>query len=372
MTMPRLNGHRLATIVGTIIVTVSPATARQPHPLTKDASLIRVLRHHRDALKRESAALLLGLAGNRASVPALIAALEKDPVRWVRGRAAEALGHLGDRHAIDTLKKALGRAKNQDVRRDIARALMRLGDRAGLLELMWQLRSGHHHDKAEAMRAIVAATGQALGQDVKAWWRYLAAHGYAQIASRRGTWHELTRAPNLTKDTPLGHRGWRPICVTVLDVGPTREPLTARRLRRAVARRGGIGNGCLLLLRTAWRDAKLLPRRHPPRLKKKPLSPLATTAPANATPSGLTLEGLRYLQTAAPKLAGIAIDTPHLDLPGPGQPVRDALNAAHGLALINVNIPPWLTARQRSALAIQISPSETGRQPRVLLLIHLP
>ncbi|PIE17361.1 MAG: hypothetical protein CSA65_09135 [Proteobacteria bacterium] len=345
----------LAALLALAWAEVAVAKGRR---LAKDgAPLIDVLSAHREPLKRESAALLLGLAGNRAALPALTRALQRDASRWVRARAAEALGRLGLQSAIAELKRALGREKQQAVRRAVAGALLRLGRRAGLLELMWQLRSGRNHDKAEAMRLLVAATGQPLGQDVGRWWSYLAARGYGQLATRKARWRELAIAG--IEVWPRGKR-WRELCVTTLDVGPTRRPLTARVLKRAARRRGGIDDGCLIVLRTAWRRAKRLPRRRPRRAGQ-------SARPADETPPALTLEGLRWLLSRAPKLSGVALDGPRLDVSGPGVPVRDALRKGGRIGLVDVKTPRWLVAPQRGGLAVKIG---ADRKPsRVLLLV---
>jgi hypothetical protein len=359
LTIARLLG------VGLLVGCAATASAKgkQGSGAPDSAPLVEVLRRHGDPLKRESAALLLGLARNRSAIPALKHALHKDSSRWVRARAAEAMGRLGRPALVTELKRALGREKQQTVRRSVAGALLRLGDRAGLLELMWQLRSGRNHDKAQAMRQLVAATGAPLGQDIKGWWSYLAARGYRQLATRNQRWRQLA----VTRATawPSGKR-WRRLCVTTLDVGPTRRPLTARLLRRAVRRRGGLDDGCLILLRSAWRQAKPLPRRTARRAGQSAL-------PADAAPPALTLEGLRYLLKQAPKLIGVAFDGPRLDLPGPGTPVRRALRKRGAIGLVDVTAPSWLVARQRAALAVRLDGSIKGkREPRVLVLVAQP
>lgn len=60
----------------------------------------------RDTTARMNALLELGRAGDRAAVPALIAAL-RDPNRDVRWVAIEALGDLGDRRAVPALVQYL-------------------------------------------------------------------------------------------------------------------------------------------------------------------------------------------------------------------------------------------------------------------------
>lgn len=331
--------------------------AAKPRPRAKrkvvrdDAPLHQVLREHRDPLKRESAALLLGLAGNATATDALLAALEKDKSRWVRARAAEALGRIGARKALPALKQALGREREQALRRAIAIALLRLGDRAGLLELSWQLTAGRNHDKAEAMQTLVAATGEPLGQDRKALWRLLTAKGEAPLLARKpGGWLQL-RGPS--SGAPLLHTPktprWSARCVAVLNVGPTRLPLTARRLAATLRRRkAALPGGCLLLLRTDWRRA--------PRLLRKGVQ-TASAPTADLQPPGLSLEGLRYLLKRAPKLAGVGIDAPRLDLPGPTQPVRDALVAQKRLALSGVDDLDRIVGRQRRALLVRLGES---------------
>ena len=90
--------------------------------------LEKTLGSDRDAAARAEAAWQLGQLGSTESVPALIAALERDSSAAVRANAAASLWHLGDasRPAVPALTKALDDASGAVVG-NAAGALMKLG-----------------------------------------------------------------------------------------------------------------------------------------------------------------------------------------------------------------------------------------------------
>jgi HEAT repeat protein len=92
-------------LIGTVIVSV-PLLAATPKEIQR---LEKTLAGDRDASARAQAAWDLGQAGATESVPALIAALEKDSSEAVRANAAASLWKLGEasRDAIPALTKAL-------------------------------------------------------------------------------------------------------------------------------------------------------------------------------------------------------------------------------------------------------------------------
>jgi hypothetical protein len=75
------------------------------HPKTLE--LVKDLQNSSWRLSRHSAALALGMLGDRSARPALQASLLKDPKPTVRGGAARALGMLQDPAARPALEKAL-------------------------------------------------------------------------------------------------------------------------------------------------------------------------------------------------------------------------------------------------------------------------
>ena len=75
------------------------------------------------AVLRRNAAVALGNALDRSTVPALRDSLESDPHPMVRGHSAWALGRIGSPAAIDALERGLGWESSQAVREEIASAL---------------------------------------------------------------------------------------------------------------------------------------------------------------------------------------------------------------------------------------------------------
>ncbi|MGH7736447.1 MAG: tRNA epoxyqueuosine(34) reductase QueG [Candidatus Tyrphobacter sp.] len=71
------------------------------------------------AVLRRNAAVALGNALDRSTVPALLEALQCDRSAMVRGHVAWALGRIGSRSAIDGLRTAAQRESNRDVREEI-------------------------------------------------------------------------------------------------------------------------------------------------------------------------------------------------------------------------------------------------------------
>jgi hypothetical protein len=205
-----------------------------PRPAAAERSITELLTAARDPLVRETAAQVLGQRGAATAVPLLAKQLAKDDNKWVRARCAEALGRIGDPGAIRALTSSLAKEKDQRVRRSVARALVRFGQRAGLNELMWQLKAGTNHTKAEVMAFLVGVTGRPLGQDDKAWWSYLSRRGNIFLARRPAgvpAIVELGR-PEKTRLHAGTRFSWRAVPAVVLG----------RRLR------GPIPDGCLLLI----------------------------------------------------------------------------------------------------------------------------
>ena len=282
------------------------ATGAAPKPATgkpagwRVVAAERLLVSSKDPWRREAAALVLGRRGSRASLALLRKVLRADKNPWVRARAAEAIGMIGDVKGIEPLRGALAREKRPRVRRAVAIALMRLGRKEGLLELMWQLRTGTNHDRADALHALVSHTGRPMGKRPKHWWSYLAAGGYDKLAARPpGTPLVLPLGDALRIDADLGKSGHSLLPAVVLRLGPTRAPIDTRALRRYERRSGRIPDGCLLLLETRHQAAKP---------DKRPRSNKAGPKGAAAGP-GLTLDGARYLLLRAPALLGVGIDT---------------------------------------------------------------
>ena len=77
------------------------------------------------AILRRNAAVALGNSLDRATAPALEAALERDPHPLVRGHAAWALGRLGSPRAIAALRGAVAGDRDASVRAEAAAALRR-------------------------------------------------------------------------------------------------------------------------------------------------------------------------------------------------------------------------------------------------------
>jgi len=307
------------------------------------------LQKSKQPLVRECAAQVLGQRGSPLAVPLLAHALSRDENKWVRARAAEALGRLASAAAIPPLTTALAREKDPRIRRMIAQALVRHGQGAGVKELMWQLKSGTNNSKAEVMAFLVEVTGQPLGQDADAWWSYLYDGGQLFVARRAPGSPALLALRGVAPHGSTTRRGpflharkappWREVPAVVLDLEPTGQPLTRAMLKEHERERGAIPDGVLLLLRTAWREAKpkAPPRRPSP--KSGPgvhkVEPLSVPSAGPAVPR-LEPDAARYLLERAPKLLGVGIDAPSLDAPGAEHPTRDLLVAAGRLALESV------------------------------------
>jgi len=126
--------------------------------LSEPGRVIGVLRHGREA-RRARAADALGLIGDPAAIPDLLAALG-DAEASVRGHAAAALGRIGDRRAVGPL---IGLLREPDVwlRWAAADALGSLGDPVAVLPLL-EAWIGAEHElllsaAAEAIRRIGSA-----------------------------------------------------------------------------------------------------------------------------------------------------------------------------------------------------------------------
>ena len=72
---------------------------------------------------RRNAAVALGNALDRSTVPALRESLEGDPHPMVRSHAAWALGRIGSPAAIEALEKRLNLECEHTVREEISNAL---------------------------------------------------------------------------------------------------------------------------------------------------------------------------------------------------------------------------------------------------------
>jgi hypothetical protein len=340
----RLNSTALCALLA---LAASPGHARRS---------IEELVASKDALVRESAVQILGARGSTASIPLLVERLQKDNNLWVRSRAAEALGRLGAPAAIRPLRSALAREKQQRVRRMIAVALVRLGQRAGVEDLMWQLKSGTNHTKAEVMALWVDLFGRPLGQDPKAWWAYLSREGQTLLARRPAGDPALLelRTARLfaSKVTP-----WQVLPAVVITLKPTGRPVTPRELRAFERKQGRIPDGCLLLIRTRWREAKPQPKNER----------------ALISGPGLTLAAAQHLLQRAPKLAGVGIDAPALDATtaaGTPNAARDLLVSKGRLALVGVEGMDLLLASGTRVLLVDTGEATAGaRKVRALALM---
>lgn len=261
-------------------------------PAQGEATALELLQSSKDALRRETAALVLGRARVKHALPALLLRLRRDENRWVRAACAEALGQIGELQAVEGLRLALGRENDQRVRRFVGEALLRLGHKAGVLELMWQLRAGSRHDRAEAMRALVRATGQSLGQDIKAWWTYLARRGYRRLATRpRGSPATLQLSGGRTQMALPKGAVRRHICVATLHLESAAKQRGNSESPKLDAQTPA-AEGCFLLLATH-----------------------GLTGADKAVFPGLDAEQLQRLLTRFPKLEGVGIDRPTIAAP---------------------------------------------------------
>jgi len=350
----RSGRYGVATLV---LACLSPATAlaqgpKAPgvrRPVAVARSVEQLLTRSKDPLVRETAAQVLGLRGSAESVPLLINRLAKDDNLWVRARAAEALGTMGSPAAIRPLRSALAREKSQRVRRMIGMALVRLGQRTGVEELMWQLKAGTNHTRADVMAFLVQVFGQPLGQKADSWWAYLSDHGYEFLAHRPGGVVGLDELKGLDGNPRLFSAktppAWRRVPAFVLRLPP---PVTSRQLRLFEGRNGPLPDGCLLLIHTGWRGGK---------------------SGARAAP-GLTIDAVRHLLKRAPKLVGVSIDTPTLDPPTvEGHPGRDLLVGQGRLVLEGVTGMEHLP--DSSSLLI-VDRGSSGDSRRALVLGLMP
>ncbi|MCC6749740.1 MAG: HEAT repeat domain-containing protein [Deltaproteobacteria bacterium] len=339
---------------------------------------LATLTGHKDPLRREAAALALGVRGDRAALPALLQQLAKDPNPWVRARCAEALGLIGDGDAIRPLRAALAQEKVERVRRILAEALVRLGQRTGLEELMWQLKAGTNHARAEAMAFLVRLFGEPLGQDEAAWWTHLAESGYRFLSQRprgspavgqlRGALGESGKTRHGPWLAGAKVAAWKVVPAVVLNLGPLVGPVGLKELQALEQRTGPIPDGALLLLRTAHRQTTAAPGKTPS--ARAPAPPDARLAGTSRGP-GLTEEGARYLLKRAPRLLGVAIDAPTLDLPTTsGRPARTLLLAAGRLVLESLDdmdrLPPV------GARLILVAPSGASPPAPALVLALYP
>ena len=361
---PPLGSHRQrrwATFIA-LVVSLVPSTSgaaptkRAAPPMPSDTSPMRLLKQSPNPAIRESAALLLGRSANAAAGSALMTCVEKDPSLWVRAACGQALGRLAPAGAIQVLVTALAREKAPALRRALGLALMRLGQRVGLLELMWQLRSGTNHHRAAAMHLLGAQLGVALGDDPKQLWSFLARQGYHGLTLRPAGGPALLSLQSLRPDGIAFYAPVLPeqsqICAQVVRLAPGHGPIDAK-LLRAQLKPHTVSDGCLLLIlagaealppmaaATTQPKSSTMPSATGPgpasAARRGALPPAANTTATKPTSQptpqrperarGLTLDGLRYLLEIAPGLRGVGLDSPHLDAPGAGTTVRDALLA---------------------------------------------
>lgn len=366
-----------------VLSIVSASAGATPNPTPPAAvpappMLHQVLEQNPEALRRESAALILGVTADRSAVPLLLQRLQDDDNRWVRSGCAEALGLLGDPIAAAPLRSALNREKHPRVRRAIAEALMRLGDRTGVGELMWQLGSGNNHTKAEVMRFFVRSTAQPLGQDAEGWWRYFGRPLKQEVGRPAAGVLELTA--QVPGGTPLLHSTgllppWRLICVHRLRL-PTEEGRITRTLLETHARGQGLPGACLLLLqREAAPMRPPLPagttRAEPVVVVPEDRDRSRQTGPAPAAPEpGLAHEAAAYLIQERPKLLGVALSSYAKDQPEMSPRVRELLLARGWLVIEGLADPD---KRLPDAFRLLVIPGAAtgGRAPvRLLALLE--
>ncbi len=297
-----------------------------------EGSLEQLLEKSRDPLIRETAALVLGVRGSKAAVPLLIKRLKEDDNKWVRARSAEALGRIGSPKALAPLNSALSKEKEEQVRRYIAKALLWMGQKRGIDELMWQIKSGTNHSKAESMTILSATFSQPLGQNEKAWWRYLSSKAGKSFLEKRPTGSPVTfelRGLKLSeKATRKGpyleankRFGWRRTPAYVIKLSPQYFAITAKTLSLYEKQNGPIPDGCLLFLQTDWLHAKP-PRHQKQGGRKKGAKPgEGQKSPGGRSKAGgnqaikgpgITPDAVEYLLKRAPQMLGLALDTPLL------------------------------------------------------------
>lgn len=376
-----------ALLVGALLVAViaaagpvgaAPGRARARRRTA--GTLVGLVAKADDPRRRETAAVSLGVAGDRSALPALHRCLAKDKDRWVRAACAEALGLIGDKRSVSKLRSSLSREKHDRVRRAIAVALMRLGQKKGLLELMWQLKSGTNHERAEAMHHLAETFGRPGGQHLKRWWTYLAHRGYAALARRPGgspAFVELRgpkakRSPRLVVGKPVR---WRQLCAAVIRLAPTRAGVDARVLRAYDKRHGPIPDGCLLLVASGWRRAARAGARDSDRAKRqKPTAKKARSKNqkkhAVIPGPGLTADGWRFLRRRAPHLLGVGIDAPRLDVASAkGQPVKAGLEASGLIGLVGVGALDRPLGKKLRLLVVQEAAATKAGRPVVVLAV---
>jgi kynurenine formamidase len=390
----RLVSAMVMLAAGTAFAQQAAAPAKKtPAKIGSPGAPEETLSRSKNPLLRESAAQVLGLRGSPESVPLLTRALAKDDNLWVRGRSAEALGLIGSPSGIPGLSTALGIEKDPRVRRMIGQALVRLGQPAGVKELMWQLRSGTNYVKAEVMQFLVGITGQPFGQEVDAWWAYLHEEGRLFLARRPGgsptvvEMHGVSlRGVSLTQGPFLFAKAapsFRQVPAVVLTLEPTAYPVSRQILALQEKRSGKIPDGCLLLIRTRWKEAAPAPPAPPsaPAPARQPGAPMSSREPS---PGGQQLappvrgpflepEATRFLLERAPKLIGVAIDAPSLDPPGSDHhPSRTLLVSQGKLAIESLDdMDRVVPLGTRVLLVRQGAKGKDGSYP-VKLLAVLP
>jgi hypothetical protein len=326
----------------------------------------QLLREHPDALRRESAALVLGYSEDTASVTLLLDRLDQERNRWVRAAICEALGLLGDRSAAPALRGALAREKHPRVRRAVALALMRLGERVGVGELMWQLTSGNQHSRAEAMKALVRATGQPLGQDIKAWWRYFGRPLQQAVGRPPGGLLELRGLRNAAgEEQPRlqgagSHGAWRQVCARRVRLTTRRDGQITAELLRSAGRVGKpLAGSCLLLLELTIGDA-------PPPPVASDAGSAKAVGPAVVPSSGLTVKAAEWLLQQRPRPAGIALAAPTREV-ARFHPEASRLLAGAGLLLIDGLAAPDRRLHDNFRMLLVPSKSKPARTAPLIL-----
>jgi HEAT repeat protein len=125
-------------------------------PRDANAVLIEGLESGGDTV-RATCAELLGLRSAISAVPALSAALERDPALEVRIRAARALGVIGAPSSVDALALAMRREQPVPLRAVATRALGAIGGVRTVGLLRDALDAPEHIIAINAARALAAA-----------------------------------------------------------------------------------------------------------------------------------------------------------------------------------------------------------------------
>lgn len=371
----------VARISSLVVLLSLPPSASANTPSDAPPQPERALQQSSDPLQRESAALALGAGGSRAAISMLSARLKDDQNRWVRARCAEALGLIGDPAAASPLKDALTREKHPRVRRSIAEALVRLGQRQGVLELLWQLKSGNQHTKAEVTQFLVRTTTQPLAQDSAAWWRFFGGRG-ADLLKRRPTGSPVLKQINGAVHLPGGDTTlpsvhgerisrWQLICAVRLGLHPRGAAITVETLQRFERERGPLPDGCLVLIDANWPANPQSPRPVPQQGKDLPAADRGKgPKPALAAGPGLTAAAAQYLLRASPGIRGIGINAPNLDPPaGAGQPVRKLLRERKLLAIEGLSGLRTLSVERFRLLVVNRSTANSGTVSALLLAL---